>query len=57
MKGLGLIKGSDRVYIDGYTSILGIDHSELEKYFEKKIEILYWEECEEQFEKIMDETV
>lgn len=37
VKGLNAIKSSERVYLEAYTSILGIDKDKLEKFYDKKI--------------------
>jgi diphthine methyl ester synthase len=37
VKGLNAIKSSERVYLEAYTSILGINKEKLEKYYDKII--------------------
>ena len=51
IKGLEFIKQSDYVYMEYYTSILGIDSSKLEEYYGKKIILADREMIEIDFDK------
>ena len=51
IRGLEYIKQSDYVYMEYYTSILSIDYSKLEKYYEKKIILADREMIEIDFDK------
>ena len=51
VRGLDYIKQSDYVYMEYYTSILGIDSSKLEEYYGKKIILTDREMIERDFDK------
>lgn len=51
LKGFELVKASDVVYLDRYTSLLSVNHSELEKLYGKKIILADRELVEQKAEK------
>jgi len=54
VKGLEAIKECDQIFLEGYTSILGIDKEKLEKFYGKAITIADRETVESNAEVILD---
>lgn len=55
VKGLEIIKKSEKVFLESYTSLLNIDASRLEAYYGKKIEVAYRETVEIEINEILAE--
>lgn len=55
VKGLEIVKKSKKIFLESYTSLLNIDVSKLENYYDKKITIAYRETCEIEINDILDE--
>lgn len=55
VKGLEIIKKSERVFLESYTSLLNIDVTKLEAFYGKKIEVAYRETCEVEINDILKE--
>ena len=53
VKGLEIVKKSSRVFLESYTSLLNINHSKLEEFYQKKIEICYRETVEIEMDEIL----
>lgn len=53
VKGLEIVKKSKKIYLESYTSILGVNVEELERFYDKKIEIAYRETCEREIDEIL----
>ncbi|MBU0457651.1 MAG: diphthine synthase [Nanoarchaeota archaeon] len=56
VKGLEIIKNSDVVYLENYTSLLQCSIKDLEKFYGKKIVIAEREKAEQEDEKIVEEA-
>ncbi len=56
VKGLEAIKKSRKVYLEKYTAVLSSSKEDLERFYEKQIEILNREKVEQQFDRILDEA-
>ena len=54
VKGLEAVKSCEKVFLEGYTSILGVDKEALEKFFEKEIIIADRDLVESNAEMILD---
>ena len=46
VKGLETIKSCDKVYLEHYTSVLGVEHSKLEEFYGKEIILADRDMCE-----------
>ena len=55
VKGKEIIKASKRVYLESYTSILGVPVERLEKFYDRKIIVAYRETCENEIDEILKE--
>ena len=53
VKGLEIIKQSERIFLESYTSLLNIDVEVLEKFYEKKVEICFREKVEIEMNEIL----
>ena len=49
VRGLEIIKQSEEIYLENYTSVLGVDVDVLEKFYGKKIQKLWREDVESVF--------
>ena len=56
VNGLNAIKKSDKVFLESYTSILGVDVQKLEQYYGKKVELADRECVESESDRILDEA-
>ena len=56
VNGLNAIKKSDKVFLESYTSILGVDVKKLEQYYGKKVELADRECVESESDRILDEA-
>ncbi|TDA27507.1 MAG: diphthine synthase, partial [Archaeoglobi archaeon] len=54
LRGLEIVKNSDAVYAELYTSKLGVGVEELEKFFGRKIEVLKREDLEDKSYRILE---
>jgi diphthine synthase len=54
LRGLEIVKNSDAVYAEFYTSKLGVGVEELEKFFGRKIEVLKREDLEDKSYRILE---
>ncbi len=54
VKGLELVKKSQQIYLESYTSCLGVKKEVLEKFYEKKITEVWREDVEIYFDDILD---
>ena len=55
IKGLEVIKQSKEIYLESYTSILGVKKEELEKFYDKKITEVFREEVEIKFDEVLQD--
>jgi len=55
VKGLNAIKKSKKVYLEHYTSILGISKEKLEQFYEKELIIAYRETVEIEMDQILED--
>ena len=55
IKGLEVIKQSKEIYLESYTSILGVKKEELEKFYGKKITEVFREEVEIKFDEVLQD--
>lgn len=55
IKGLEIIKKSEKIFLESYTSLLNVDVEKLEKFYDKKIHVAYRETCEIEINEILDE--
>ena len=53
VKGLEIVRKSSRVFLESYTSLLNINHSKLEEFYKKKVEICYRETVEIEMDEIL----
>jgi diphthine synthase len=53
LKGLNAIKSSDHIYLEAYTSVLGVNIEELEKFYDKQITIADREMVEQKSDDIL----
>ena len=56
VNGLNAIKKSEKVFLESYTSILGVDTEKLEKYYGKKVELADRECVESESDRILNEA-
>jgi diphthine synthase len=56
LKGLNAIKSSEFVYLEAYTSILGVNINELEKFYEKKLIIADREMVEQKADEMLEQA-
>lgn len=56
VKGLEIVKKCDKIYLEGYTSLLQVSVSDLEKFYGKKIILADREMTEQGDEKIIEEA-
>ena len=55
LKGLEVIKISEKVFLEGYTSILNIDLAKLEQFYQKKVTLCFRETVEIEMDEILAE--
>ena len=55
LKGLEIIKKSEKIFLEGYTSILNIDISKLEQFYQKKVTLCFRETVEIEMDEILAE--
>lgn len=55
VKGLQAIKSCERIYLEHYTSILGVNKEKLEEFYGKKLILADRETCEESIDDILRE--
>jgi diphthine synthase len=55
VKGLEIVKRSERIFLESYTSLLNIDVAKLEEFYDKKIEICFRETVEIEMDEILKE--
>jgi diphthine synthase len=55
VKGLEAVKRSKRVYLENYTSILGISKEKLEKFYDRPLIVAYRETVEIEMDSILEE--
>ena len=55
VKGLEIIKKSEKLFLESYTSLLNVNVEKLEKFYNKKIHVAYRETCEIEINEILDE--
>ena len=53
VKGADAIRGADIVFLESYTSVLGVPQERLEEMYGKKIQIAYRETVESEAERII----
>lgn len=53
VKGLEIIKKSKKIFLESYTSVLGVNVKELENFYEWKITVAYRETCEWEIDEIL----
>ncbi len=53
IKGLEIVKKSKKIYLESYTSVLGVKVEQLEEFYGKKINIAYRETCENEIDEIL----
>ena len=53
VKGLEIIKKSERIFLESYTSLLNIDTEKLEEFYGKKVEICFREKVEIEMDEIL----
>lgn len=54
VKGLEVVKSSEEIYLESYTSCLGVKKEELEKFYEKEITELWREDVEYGADDMLD---
>jgi len=54
VKGLEIVRASEEIYLESYTSVLGVNKEELEKFYGKKITEVWREEVEITFDKLLN---
>jgi len=54
VRGLEIVQKSEEVYLESYTSILGVNQKVLEKFYKRKIILVWREEVEETFDRILE---
>lgn len=57
IRGLEVVRGSSRVYLEAYTSILGVNREKLEALYECQVIVADREFVEERAEQMLDESV
>jgi len=55
VKGLNAIRNSKKVYLENYTSILGISKEKLEAFYQKELIVAYRETVEVEMDNILEE--
>lgn len=55
VKGYEIIKNSDKVFLESYTSLLNVDVKKLEEFYGREIVVAYRETCEIEINEILDE--
>ena len=55
VKGLELIRGCDKIYLEAYTSILGVDKNKLEQFYGKEVIEADRETCETGIDQILED--
>ena len=55
VKGLEIVKKSEKIFLESYTSLLNVDVGKLEEFYGKKIEVCYRETVEIEMDEILAE--
>ena len=55
IKGFDAIKSSDIIYLENYTSILGVDKNKIEKFYQREVIVADREFCEGEIDLILED--